>query len=241
MNEYNLPSAELLKQQAEWLAPARARALRRAAIGQRKKVLDLACGFGTVTDELVRRAGGEVVALDCRRNVLAGDSEAFEGAGRICGDALRLPFADKSFDLVFCQFTLLWIDTRAAIKEIQRVLQPGGVLVAIEPDYGGMMEYPPEIATRELWIDALTCAGADPCIGRKLPGMLGQAGWNVEVNLLDRVMQPSPVRFELLGELPLSEGERKRLASIEAADATVEHSARVVHLPMFIIVGERTD
>ena len=121
-----------------------------------------------------RRSGGEVVALDCRQNVLASDPQSFAGADRVCGDALRLPFADGTFDLVFCQFTFLWIDARSAVKEIHRVLQPEGVLVAIEPDYGGMMEYPPEIAARDLWITALNRAGADPCIGRKLPGMLEQ-------------------------------------------------------------------
>jgi SAM-dependent methyltransferase len=241
MNYYDLPSAEHLKQQADWLAPARARALRRAAIGQRKKVLDLACGFGTVSDELVRRSGGDVVALDCRRNVLAADPKPFASAGRVCGDALCLPFADSTFDLVFCQFTFLWIDARSAIEEIHRVLQPQGVLVALEPDYGGMMEYPPEIATRELWIAALTRAGADPNIGRKLPGMLEQPGWSIEVNMLDRVMPPSPVRFALLGELPLIEEERNTLAHLEAADAELIESAKVVHLPMFIIIGERTD
>jgi len=239
MNDYDLPSAEFLKQQADWLAPARARVLRRAGIAQRRKVLDLACGFGAVTDELARRSGGEVVALDCRRNVLAMDPRPFSQADRICSDALRLPFAQGSFDLVFCQFTFLWIDARLAIEEIHRVLRPGGVLVAIEPDYGGMIEYPPEIAARDIWIDALARAGADPCIGRKLPGMLRQTGWKVEVDLPDRIMPSSPIRFALLGELPLTEEEKVSLARIKAADTALLESARVVHLPMFIITGER--
>ncbi len=48
--------------------------------------------------------------------------------------------------------------------------------MAIEPDYGGMIEYPPEIAAKDIWINALTRAGADPFMGRKLPGMLRCAG-----------------------------------------------------------------
>ena len=56
--------------------------------------------------------------------------------------AERLPFADGAFDLVFCQFALLWLDAAAAVGEVRRVLSPGGVLAAIEPDYGGMIEHP---------------------------------------------------------------------------------------------------
>ena len=239
MNQYDLPSTELLRQQAEWLAPARARALRRAGIAKRRKVLDLACGFGAITEELRRRSGGEVVALDCRQNVLVVDPRPFAGADRVCGDALRLPFADGAFDLVFCQFTFLWIDAYSTVKEIYRVLQPEGMLVAIEPDYGGMMEYPPEIAVGGLWLSALTRAGADPCIGRKLPSILRQTGWKIEVDLLDRLMSPSPTRFVLLEELPLTDEEKTTISRIKAADAALAESAKVVHLPMFIIIGER--
>jgi SAM-dependent methyltransferase len=239
MNQYDLPSAELLRQQADWLAPARARALRRAGIAKRRKVLDLACGFGAVTDELLRRSGGEVVAMDCRQNALAPYPQSFAGADRVCGDALHLPFIDDSFDLVFCQFTFLWIEAFSALKEIQRILRPKGVLVAIEPDYGGMIEYPPEIAARDIWIAALTRAGADPDIGRKLPGMLHRPYWSIEVNLLDRVMPPSPVRFALLGELTLTEEEKIELSHIKTADSSLVESAKVVHLPIFIIIGER--
>jgi hypothetical protein len=119
------------------------------------------------------------------------------------------------------------------------VLQPRGVLVAIEPDYGGVVEYPPEIVARDLWLNALTRAGADPCIGRKLPSILRQTDWKVEVDLLDRLMPPSPTRFALLEELPLTDEEKISLSQIKAADAALAESAKVVHLPMFIIIGER--
>ena len=113
------------------------------------------------------------------------------------------------------------------------------MMVAVEPDYGGMIEYPPEIAARDLWLNALTRAGADPCIGRKLPSILRQTGWKIEVDLLDRLMPPSPTRFVLLEDLPLTEEEKITLVQIKAADATLAESAKVVHLPMFIIIGER--
>jgi SAM-dependent methyltransferase len=239
MNKYALPSAQLLQQQAEWLAPARARVLRKAGIGQRRNVLDLACGIGAVTGELVRRSGGQVTAFDLRRDVLIKEQELFAGAGRICGDALSLPFADCVFDLVFCQFTFLWIDARRATEEIHRVLQPQGVLVVIEPDYGGMIEYPPEIAARDIWINALSHAGADPCIGRKLSCILQEPEWKSEINLLDQILPPSPVRFTLLRGLPLTDKERSTLDKVELADAALAGPARIAHLPMFIVAAEK--
>jgi SAM-dependent methyltransferase len=241
INEHNFPSSELLKQQAEWLAPARTRALRKAGIAQRRRVLDLGCGFGAVTEELRRRSGGEVVALDWREDALTCNPQAFVGAERVCGDALRLPFGGGAFDLVFCQFTFLWIDAHKAVEEIHRALQPGGVMVAIEPDYGGMIEHPAGIATKDLWINALTRAGADPLIGRKLPGLLPPQRWSVDVDLLDRIVPPSPVRFRFLEELPLSGEEKDLLERIKAADAALDASRRLVHLPVFIVIAERKD
>ncbi len=59
------------------------------------------------------------------------------------------------------------------------------------------------------------------------------------MNLLDRIVPPSPVRFALLKELPLTEEEKIMLARIEAADSVLAESGRLVHLPMFIINAEK--
>lgn len=178
------------------------------------------------------------MALDCSRTVLAGESAQFTDAAAVCGKAEQLPLADGQFDLVFCQFALLWLDVPAAVREIRRVLAPGGVLVAIEPDYGGLVEHPPEIATRDLWLAALSRAGAQPCVGRKLPGILAAAGFDVHVDLLDRLLPPSALRFDLLGGLPLTDEEKARLRRAERFDALLDDSSRVVHLPMFLIRAE---
>jgi len=238
MAEASLPAPELSDELARWLAPARGRLLRRLQIARRRRVLDVACGTGAVTAELVRRSGGTVVALDRRFSALGGTpADRFAGAVRVCGDALRLPFADGTFDLVFCQFAMLWLDVQAVIGQVSRILAPGGALVAIEPDYGGLIEYPPQIATRSLWLDALRRSGADPEVGRKLPGLLQTAGFAVRVDLLDRLEPPSATRFRFLEELSLGARERRRLEAIRAADARLGGSFRVVHLPLFLITA----
>ena len=81
---------QLLTEQAAWLAPARARLLRRVAIAHRQRVLDLGAGPGAVTPELVRRSGGLVVALDVDLDALQTNGDAVLGSdcamGAECGN-----------------------------------------------------------------------------------------------------------------------------------------------------------
>lgn len=223
--------------QGEWLAAARSRLLRRAQIATRRRVLELGCGHALVTNELQRRAGGCVVGLDRHAATLARAAGTTE-AGLVCANAEQLPFAERTFELVFCQWTWLWLEHPARVAaEVARVLQAGECLLAIEPDFGGLIEYPPALFTRDLWLEGLRRAGADPLIGRRLPAVLAAAGFEVRVDLLDRLEPSSSVRLDLLAELPLTEDERARLAAVRQADAMLSDLERVVHLPMFLITA----
>lgn len=240
---YDLPAPEMLARQAEWLAPARSRLLRQVSIARRKCVLDLGAGYGATTGELARRAGGMVVAMDRAAGALRVDAASFGGAQRVGGDAARLPFADATFDLVFTQLTLLWVQPiEHALHEIERVLRAGGALVALEPDYGGMIEYPPVIATRELWIQGLARAGGDPFIGRRLPGLLAACGFRVTVGLFDALYAPSVARFDFLRDLPLTAEEGATLARIEQEAAARQGPwGQVAHLPFFLVTAVKLD
>ncbi len=241
MGNASLPGAALLQQQAAWLAPMRARVLRRAAIAQRRQVLDLGAGYGAVTEELKRRAGGPVCAFDIAAHALAAGA-ATSTALAVCADGAGLPFPDGAFDLVFCQCVLMWVPSLApVVREVWRVLQPAGVFVVFEPDYGGMLEYPPEIATRHLWEAALRRAGANPHTGRMLPGLLSKQGFQVQVDLLPHLLPPSVARFDLLRDLPLTPAEQAELHAIEQQDAALSDVAwgRVVHLPFVVATGQR--
>ncbi len=252
-----LPPVDLVQQQADWLAPARARLLRRVAVAHRRSVLDLGAGYGIVTAELARRSPGRVIACDRALEALQAhpppphppptppvDRGGQGGAAhRVCSDVRCLPFAAATFDLVFCQCVLLWVvDPPRAVAEVRRVLQPGGVFVALEPDYGGMIEHPPAIATRDLWLAALKRAGAQPFIGRMLPALLATQGFTVRVDLIPEIHPPAHARFNVLRGLPLTHQERTRLARIERHDATLSADwSRIAHLPFFLITASIPD
>ena len=96
-----------------------------------KRVLDAACGPGLYAAELARR-GADVIGFDasprmveiCRDRVGAGDFRVHDLADPL--DWL----ADSSVDLVLCALAIEYVDDRvSALRELGRVLKPGGALV----------------------------------------------------------------------------------------------------------------
>lgn len=234
----DLPSLRLIRDQAAWLAPARTWLLQQVNASQRRAVLDLGCGFGVVSQELAELSRGRVTALDHSLPGLLAAPAMLRNSPPACADAAHLPFGDASFDLVFCQLALLWMPLTATLAEVRRVLQPGGALVAIEPDYGGMIEHPPELATRELWIDALRRAGADPLVGRQLPGLLAGQGFTVQVELMSKLSAPVPQRFDLLAGLPLTGYEQKQVETLKRQAKRLDAPwQQVVHLPFMLVTA----
>jgi demethylmenaquinone methyltransferase / 2-methoxy-6-polyprenyl-1,4-benzoquinol methylase len=105
-----------------------------AAIGPRKgeRILDLAAGTGSSSVRL-RDAGAEVVSCDFSVGMLRVGRRMFPDLDFIAGDALRLPFADGSFDCVTISWALRNVnDVGVALTEMLRVTRPGGRLVVLE-------------------------------------------------------------------------------------------------------------
>ncbi len=108
-------------------------------------VLDVGAGFGRHAFEFARR-GHRVVAVDYAADEVVGTRDTFEAMieageikdanvlGVLRGDATRLPFADRSFDAVITSEVLEHItDDAAALRDMVRVLRPGGVFAATVP------------------------------------------------------------------------------------------------------------
>jgi demethylmenaquinone methyltransferase / 2-methoxy-6-polyprenyl-1,4-benzoquinol methylase len=118
-----------------------------------ERVLDVATGTGLVASELVRRGRCEVVGLDQSDDMLAGARARLQNESSLAahvtlvrGEAERLPFADAEFDALTFTYLLRYIDDRAAtLRELARVVKPGGRI--------GMIEFgvPQRAPARALW------------------------------------------------------------------------------------------
>ncbi|GAB3131984.1 demethylmenaquinone methyltransferase [Tsukamurella serpentis] len=94
------------------------------------RVLDLAAGTGVSTVALAR-SGAWAAACDFSTGML--HAGAFRRVPMVAGDAMSLPFADASFDAATISFGLRNVqDTAAGLREMARVVRPGGRLVVCE-------------------------------------------------------------------------------------------------------------
>src|SRR5690606_33009557 len=110
---------------AEW-APRVADA---AGLQTGHRVLDVACGTGVLAREAARRVGpqGFVWGLDLDDGMLTVAGRRAPEIEWRQGTAESLPYADRSFDAVVSQFGLMFFPDRTkALREMQRVLRPGG-------------------------------------------------------------------------------------------------------------------
>lgn len=110
-------------------------ALAAPAAGER--ALDVACGTGVVARLVAERVGpeGQVAGLDLNPGMLAvasGLPVAGAPIGWVQASAVRMPFPDRSFEVVCCQLGLQYFPARpAALAEMARVLAPGGRLAVM--------------------------------------------------------------------------------------------------------------
>lgn len=100
-----------------------------------ERVLDLACGTGAVAREALKRIspGGTLVGVDINPDMLRVASEVIEAREPIVqwqqASAESLPLPDASFDVALCQQGLQFFpDKQGALRELRRVLKPGGRL-----------------------------------------------------------------------------------------------------------------
>jgi demethylmenaquinone methyltransferase/2-methoxy-6-polyprenyl-1,4-benzoquinol methylase len=133
----------------------------RAVVRPGDGVLDACCGTGDLA-LAAREAGGKVVGVDFSEPMLARARRKSDEIEWVRADALALPFADGAFDAATVGFGIRNLaDLEAGLRELARVLTPGGRLACLEITR-------PRGALRpffRLWFNGLV-----PLAGKLLPG-----------------------------------------------------------------------
>ncbi len=125
-----------------------------------RRVLDAGCGTGWFSAAAVHR-GGKVTSLDLGEKLLAKVAQKCESERKV-GSVLEMPFGDDVFDFVISSEVIEHVpDPVKAIREMHRVLKPGGTLVLTTPN--------------RLWYGALWIANAFRL--RPYQGLENWSGW----------------------------------------------------------------
>ena len=157
----------------QWAAPV----AEAARIGPGQAVLDVACGTGALARQAAAKAGpgGTVTGIDVNDGMLAVAKAKAPQIDWQNGAAEALPFEDAQFDAVVSQFGLMFFEDRVgALKEMWRVLRPGGHLaVAVwdrlenSPGYAAMVA----LLRRLFGDEAANALYAPFCLGETGPLM----------------------------------------------------------------------
>jgi SAM-dependent methyltransferase len=110
-----------------------------ARISHGQRILDVGCGPGALTAELVSRAGLDAVsAVEPSASFAAAVRERLPGVDVRRSAAERLPFPDDAFDAALAQLVVHFMtDPVAGLREMGRVTRPGGVVSACVWDHAG--------------------------------------------------------------------------------------------------------
>lgn len=150
------------------------------------RIVEVGCGTGAIAREVADRvASGEVVGIDRDEQQLdvaraLADERGMANLRFVRGQASALALPDNAFDGTYCRFLLEHVpDPVAVVREMARVVRPGGWVCAYEWQNGSSAVYPPSPAVEEVWRAVYRLQdllGGDSAVAPKLYGILRKAG-----------------------------------------------------------------
>ncbi len=136
---FNVSAGAYLRFMGKYSEPLAVQFADLAGAGRGQRLLDVGCGPGALTAELVSRAGaGQVSAVEPAASFAAAARERLPGTDIRLAAAEQLPFAAGTFDAALAQLVVPFMaDPVRGLQEMGRVTRPGGVVAACVWDHAG--------------------------------------------------------------------------------------------------------
>jgi ubiquinone/menaquinone biosynthesis C-methylase UbiE/acyl carrier protein len=237
-------------------------ALRRAGLRNGMDVLDCGCGPGRLIELLktdyqdLRVTGLEIdpTLVSVAEEYLA--AVGFDDCRVVQGSAEKPNLPPESFDFITLRLVLEHVvDPVVALTELKKLLRPGGRIAVISNDFAFHLRTWPEVSELDDLYDAYIASrradGGDPCIGRRMPGLLREAGYRVvgfETEVAHNGIEGDPafllaegagIPAKLVESGYLDEQVFQRL--VASWKSMLQHPDHMIMRPLFIAVGENSD
>ncbi len=229
-------------QQAAWTHDLRTYLFEQAGLKTARRILEVGCGTGAILRELSAPA---LHGLDIEAGSLDECQVQAPAASLTLGDGHFLPYPDKSFDIVYCHYLLLWVkDPLQVLCEMARVGH--SVLALAEPDYSRRVDEPSALKLLGEWqTEALRRQGANPSFGASLAETFYQAGIRlietgpiqsgaVVKSAEEWETEWAVIQSDLAGIVPEREIQKMK----ELDETARKNHERVLHVPTFFAWGK---
>ena len=233
-------------QQANWTKELRAYIFKEIGLNKAFRVLEVGCGTGAILSKIDFPVHGLDIQLASVKEAKIHTQGKFP---LTCADAFSLPYADASFDVVFCHFLLLWLPKPAdALQEMIRVTKRNGHIIAFaEPDYSQRVDKPDVLKKLGEWQrEALQKQGANTSMGASLAELFYGAGITIietgaistsareAMNADERANEWETLESDLAGIIP--DEDIQKMKHLDSA--AWERGERVLYVPTHYLWGK---
>ncbi|MCC7547625.1 MAG: methyltransferase domain-containing protein [Burkholderiales bacterium] len=188
------------------------------ALASGERVADLGSGPGLLAQDMLGRVGaqGSVEGVDLSADMVALAQQRCAAAANArfrTGDVARLPYEDARFDVAVCTQVYEYVeDVDAALRELHRVLRPGGRAVVVDTDWASCVWNASDAERMRRMLETWDRHCPHPQLPRTLRRRLEQAGLQVDscgaIVLLNDRLDPDTYSHAMMGVIGAYAGKR---------------------------------